>query len=139
MRRPPRSTQSRSSAASDVYKREGLHLLRGDATERELDPDHLHVGLALAIHPLLEAEADELLLRGLALEELLRLVVEVVELALDDREHVPRHVVVDLGVLQRAHLALAPLLLVGVLPVSYTHLRAHETKANLVCRLLLEK
>jgi len=25
-----------------------------------------------------------------------------------------------------------------VLPVSYTHLRAHETKANLVCRLLLE-
>ena len=25
-----------------------------------------------------------------------------------------------------------------LLPVSYTHLRAHETKANLVCRLLLE-
>ena len=24
-------------------------------------------------------------------------------------------------------------------PVSYTHLRAHETKANLVCRLLLDK
>ena len=23
--------------------------------------------------------------------------------------------------------------------VSYTHFRAHETKANLVCRLLLEK
>ena len=27
----------------------------------------------------------------------------------------------------------------GVDTVSYTHLRAHETKANLVCRLLLEK
>src|SRR3546814_3729365 len=27
----------------------------------------------------------------------------------------------------------------GVNAVSYTHLRAHETKANLVCRLLLEK
>src|SRR5660398_128622 len=27
----------------------------------------------------------------------------------------------------------------GHTPVSYTHLRAHETKANLVCRLLLEK
>ena len=26
-----------------------------------------------------------------------------------------------------------------IIPVSYTHLRAHETKANLVCRLLLEK
>src|SRR5660397_283274 len=28
--------------------------------------------------------------------------------------------------------------LIPVRPVSYTHLRAHETKANLVCRLLLE-
>src|SRR5660398_214574 len=27
---------------------------------------------------------------------------------------------------------------VGSTSVSYTHLRAHETKANLVCRLLLE-
>src|SRR5450756_2885168 len=27
----------------------------------------------------------------------------------------------------------------GVSPVSYTHLRAHETRHDLVCRLLLEK
>ena len=27
----------------------------------------------------------------------------------------------------------------GRRPVSYTHLRAHETRSNLVCRLLLEK
>ena len=27
----------------------------------------------------------------------------------------------------------------SIIAVSYTHLRAHETKANLVCRLLLEK
>src|SRR5678810_101640 len=27
----------------------------------------------------------------------------------------------------------------GDIPVSYTHLRAHETGRNLVCRLLLEK
>src|SRR5678816_4940577 len=27
----------------------------------------------------------------------------------------------------------------GVFPVSYTHLRAHETPEHLVCRLLLEK
>src|SRR5665647_898528 len=27
----------------------------------------------------------------------------------------------------------------GILPVSYTHLRAHETDSYLVCRLLLEK
>ena len=31
-------------------------------------------------------------------------------------------------------------MLLGALqPVSYTHLRAHETGRNLVCRLLLEK
>ena len=29
--------------------------------------------------------------------------------------------------------------LTSKMTVSYTHLRAHETKANLVCRLLLEK
>ena len=28
---------------------------------------------------------------------------------------------------------------VDSVPVSYTHLRAHETGRNLVCRLLLEK
>ena len=27
----------------------------------------------------------------------------------------------------------------SVVPVSYTHLRAHETREDLVCRLLLEK
>ena len=27
----------------------------------------------------------------------------------------------------------------GIAPVSYTHLRAHETPEHLVCRLLLEK
>ena len=29
--------------------------------------------------------------------------------------------------------------LLGLAPVSYTHLRAHETVLDLVCRLLLEK
>ena len=32
-----------------------------------------------------------------------------------------------------------PLAAQGTRTVSYTHLRAHETLANLVCRLLLEK
>src|SRR5680860_217059 len=32
-----------------------------------------------------------------------------------------------------------PLAVVGEIPVSYTHLRAHETDSYLVCRLLLEK
>ena len=45
--------------------------------------------------------------------------------------------------LQDSHLALSQMSLLernGALwPVSYTHLRAHETVLELVCRLLLEK
>ncbi len=97
---------------------EGLHLLGADAAEGKLDADHLHVGLALAVDPLLEAEADELVLGGLALEELLRLVVEVVELPLDDRDHVAGDVLVGLGVLERADTALA------VLPLALVYVQA---------------
>ena len=32
-----------------------------------------------------------------------------------------------------------PVTVEGRIPVSYTHLRAHETRHDLVCRLLLEK
>ena len=35
--------------------------------------------------------------------------------------------------------AMADLSLPGYMAVSYTHLRAHETVLDLVCRLLLEK
>ena len=34
---------------------------------------------------------------------------------------------------------IVPPKLTPISPVSYTHLRAHETEADLVCRLLLEK
>ena len=79
IRRPPRSTLDRSSAASDVYKRQ----------------------VACSRH-----EAGQSLNRGLvrdADDELIRGQVTMLE------------------------------------PVSYTHLRAHETVLDLVCRLLLEK
>ena len=86
IRRPPRSTLDRSSAASDVYKRQaqgagdghhGQH--RRQADRRDTQVDHgLHEHLARAAQRRTE-------------------------------------------------------------PVSYTHLRAHETVLDLVCRLLLEK
>ena len=79
IRRPPRSTLDRSSAASDVYKRQA-----GDGGVR---------GRA-------GAGAEE---RGRA------------------------------AAVSRAVRCRAPA------PVSYTHLRAHETVLDLVCRLLLEK
>ena len=79
IRRPPRSTLDRSSAASDVYKRQVQGVGGGVAGEG--------VGEGVAA----EVEGD--------------------------------------GVEQQ-----------GILDaVSYTHLRAHETVLDLVCRLLLEK
>eukprot|EP00831_Metopus_contortus_P029674 TRINITY_DN24393_c0_g1_i3.p4 TRINITY_DN24393_c0_g1~~TRINITY_DN24393_c0_g1_i3.p4 ORF type:complete len:101 (+),score=32.19 TRINITY_DN24393_c0_g1_i3:459-761(+) len=42
------------------------------------------------------------------------------------------------GIFSRALQMLAPMYS-ALIPVSYTHLRAHETSLHLVCRLLLEK
>src|SRR5665213_1499165 len=53
--------------------------------------------------------------------------------SLDDFSRVPTIAKADLRADQAAH---PPF---GSYPVSYTHLRAHETGRNLVCRLLLEK
>ena len=46
-----------------------------------------------------------------------------------DKEHFPREKVCGDGIAPRAVHS----------PVSYTHLRAHETVLDLVCRLLLDK
>ena len=79
IRRPPRSTLDRSSAASDVYKRQKQ---RPDVFDLVL-PDVQQAGAQRRAQPLVQAHAEE--------------------------------------------------------AVSYTHLRAHETVLDLVCRLLLEK
>ena len=79
IRRPPRSTLDRSSAASDVYKRQG-HPFRKD----------------FPISGYVEMRYDP----------------------------------------EQARVIYQP---VTIEPVSYTHLRAHETVLDLVCRLLLEK
>ena len=79
IRRPPRSTLDRSSAASDVYKRQLL---------QRAGRQHLRRRHRRRRHPVLPG-----LLRPRRHQE----------------------------------------------PVSYTHLRAHETVLDLVCRLLLEK
>ena len=90
-----------------------------DAAQRQLDADHLHVRLALAVDALLEAEADELVLGDVSPHEPGRLGVEVVELPLDDRDHVARDVLVDLGILQRADPPLAVLVLVADLELVF--------------------
>ena len=84
IRRPPRSTLDRSSAASDVYKRQFLY--RGPARTGG--------------YPGFESGRAE---------------YAGAPGGLRDQPHRHDH------------------------PVSYTHLRAHETVLDLVCRLLLEK
>ena len=79
IRRPPRSTLDRSSAASDVYKRQ---VQEPEALEDEIEDDAHHA----------------------------------------HDQHQPQQVAA-----------------VAAGAVSYTHLRAHETVLDLVCRLLLEK
>ena len=94
--------------------REGVELVRRDATEGQLHPDHLHVRLALPVDALLQAELDELVALELTLEEARRLGVEVVELTLENRDHMPGDVLQYLRVLQRAAAGAAVLLLGGV-------------------------
>ena len=81
---------------------ERFELLRRDPAEGELHADHLDVRLALPVDALLEAELDELVFLDLAVEEPGGLGLEVVELPREDRDHVPGHVLDDLGVLQGA-------------------------------------
>ena len=97
-RRPPRSTLDRSSAASDVYKRQAVgQQAFADLQVFEVTAEGVHAGVdgRRAAH----------------------------EFTGHRRQHGRR-------TLHRCALQVA---------VSYTHLRAHETVLDLVCRLLLEK
>ena len=93
IRRPPRSTLDRSSAASDVYKRQILII-------------------------------DEVLAVGDA-EFQRKCMGKMDEVANSGRTIL--FVSHNMGAIK------------SLCPVSYTHLRAHETVLDLVCRLLLEK
>ena len=95
IRRPPRSTLDRSSAASDVYKRQVLVLTD-------------HPQAALAGVRLVHAPVEAARAAGLRL----------------DRQQPPAG---DHAQRRRD----------GGAAVSYTHLRAHATVLDLVCRLLL--
>ena len=111
IRRPPRSTLDRSSAASDVYKRQAFDGPFDAATvSNEAAPD-LGVGADLTGRAFLALCVNDPVL-----------VVEVQRRLLGKQAHVGFPVC-----LHRAN------------TVSYTHLRAHETVLDLVCRLLLEK
>jgi hypothetical protein len=114
----------RHPALDDVG--EGVELVRRDTAEGQLDANHLHVGLALAVDALFEAEGDEVAVLALALEEAAGLGTEIVELVFEDRDHVPGDVLVALRVLPGTRSALPPLLLavIDVQTVEYRDCRA---------------
>ena len=85
IRRPPRSTLDRSSAASDVYKRQTLYIsVNNSAGTMGTNPVSAANNFGLCLSPVCPPKPN-------------------------------------------------------CNAVSYTHLRAHETVLDLVCRLLLEK
>ena len=118
IRRPPRSTQGRASAASDVYKRQAQ-----DTTAYGIDRGEKD-GLPDLIEKILSAAPDIPRIRvlyafpGFVSDRLIDL--------LSNNERVLPYLDIPL---QHAHPE----------AVSYTHLRAHETVLALVCRLMLEK
>ena len=148
MRRPPRSTQSRSSAASDVYKRQGTTLTKtGDGT--------LALGYSGNTLAHLTVEEGTLAFTGGATigvnpnNATIVRVSEGASLALSGGT-VNLHAqlngagTITIGTADAAGQVnisnTGNTNFTGRLePVSYTHLRAHETRHDLVCRLLLEK
>ena len=95
-RRPPRSTLDRSSAASDVYKRQGIcYKISGRVADTGITYEHIHLAVIVI--------------------SIYRFLIKINR---------------DASVCSNGRIIAA---------VSYTHLRAHETVLDLVCRLLLEK
>src|SRR5450756_2012425 len=200
IRRPPRSTQSRSSAASDVYKRQLLrgfemhekhgvvdrfsrvsHLdghtdldvlelavvpqLMGEERVRTVQPHHGQYVRDIHLHEGRDEVGGGVALEGpLARQLLPARDAEAVRAegpgngpdfsaapALGGEELFIGEFYEELGVLAeyvlvgKGHLPFDAHYLPEVRPgvalraVSYTHLRAHETRHDLVCRLLLEK
>ena len=114
IRRPPRSTLDRSSAASDVYKRQAVY------RTADLDIFDFDRCTGLFSDPVNITIDDSNSLGGLAFSPNSRFlyVSSVLDVYQYDTE------ASDIA---------------SSMAVSYTHLRAHETVLDLVCRLLLEK
>src|SRR5450756_2754159 len=151
IRRPPRSTQSRSSAASDVYKRqvhdEGAPRLPGGLEggdrrrHRPLEgraqqhpcPEQGWSGGTARRAPLSSASKDRG--DGRRYNRLTGRGARLVRRAVPASHTARAGGGVEVPVTSRVHAPVRP----DTDAVSYTHLRAHETRHEIVCRLLLEK
>eukprot|EP00831_Metopus_contortus_P060582 TRINITY_DN52480_c0_g1_i1.p1 TRINITY_DN52480_c0_g1~~TRINITY_DN52480_c0_g1_i1.p1 ORF type:complete len:141 (-),score=25.34 TRINITY_DN52480_c0_g1_i1:47-469(-) len=121
IRRPPRSTQGVSSAASDVYKRqhqyECYYMRWTDGCFEKIRADLNDVANISTKHLHYPTTRNKVKLSSSALKR-------------DSSKDV---------VPEKPQVSMVFTLDKMYIPVSYTHLRAHETSLHLVCRLLLEK
>ena len=125
IRRPPRSTLDRSSAASDVYKRQitvSDYMRHEVQSFFDVNPDKIRV-IPNGVNT---AAFDEQRERDNTVER---------QLYAQPDEQIVFHI----GRLVHEKGASVLIEAIPFVPVSYTHLRAHETVLDLVCRLLLEK
>src|SRR5450756_2198145 len=159
IRRPPRSTQSRSSAASDVYKRQPL--------DKELS---LEVGFIARYKEggegtlkvsVTDNEGNEVAGKTWKVKSGDRQQVDTLKYSMTQSSGKPLEARAELKVTSDDKTAMGAgsltyksvagkgknlklkeakdRALAKLQAVSYTHLRAHETRHDLVCRLLLEK
>src|SRR5450756_2975678 len=148
IRRPPRSTQSRSSAASDVYKRQTMESdwpqIRELRIENATDNP---ISYGATLHTTQRMDVDAWRLRGrrgegpdtaslAAIDTTTGRWVGMMSGQLGDEDG-PQAVLTGVYVspdYRGRQFGIADALLDEVEPVSYTHLRAHETRHDLVCR-----
>eukprot|EP00657_Telonema_sp_P-1_P010913 TRINITY_DN5601_c0_g1_i1.p1 TRINITY_DN5601_c0_g1~~TRINITY_DN5601_c0_g1_i1.p1 ORF type:complete len:154 (-),score=53.97 TRINITY_DN5601_c0_g1_i1:80-541(-) len=147
IRRPPRSTQSRSSAASDVYKRQSLHIclqvvhrknnVAGSSEDRictsvkyaPMFPHSSHGTLAWSRHFQASSSpsTSSTCFCSCTMVRVIRCRTSCTYAHVGQQNRSCGPIVSHCKRLAQSG------------PVSYTHLRAHETVLDLVCRLLLEK
>eukprot|EP00658_Telonema_sp_P-2_P022669 TRINITY_DN19060_c0_g1_i8.p1 TRINITY_DN19060_c0_g1~~TRINITY_DN19060_c0_g1_i8.p1 ORF type:complete len:124 (-),score=40.91 TRINITY_DN19060_c0_g1_i8:27-398(-) len=118
IRRPPRSTLSSSSAASDVYKRQSLEHV--DAWRGLETIEHMLVELPVVLGDQVRSRPK----RPCHVHQ---------DLTLNPPSKI------KFITFQNYYCGSIGLEVQYAGAVSYTHLRAHETPEHLVCRLLLEK
>ena len=119
IRRPPRSTLDRSSAASDVYKRQDEEIVKQKFISKF---DHNNEKASVGYYSVLLKDYNI----SSELTAALRSGLQKHTFKKDGKEFIQ----LDLAYSKNWDMPIA---------VSYTHLRAHETVLDLVCRLLLEK
>eukprot|EP00831_Metopus_contortus_P017533 TRINITY_DN17405_c0_g1_i3.p1 TRINITY_DN17405_c0_g1~~TRINITY_DN17405_c0_g1_i3.p1 ORF type:complete len:149 (+),score=40.87 TRINITY_DN17405_c0_g1_i3:82-528(+) len=130
IRRPPRSTQGVSSAASDVYKRQVS--TQSTWEERQVSTEEGKKMASQYNMKFYETSAKQDVNIVECVEDMVRDVYDSCGMT----EDIVRVTVgksrskTKKGCCSQLHF---------ILSVSYTHLRAHETSLHLVCRLLLEK